>query len=262
MGVQHPHHPRPQAVRQGSHLQDGRRRQAQAKIPQTGQCGQIRLGSGQTGQQGRSGMHAVGQPGQQTGPGGLLRIVQAPGRAQIAQFLFAEPGQGQGREHARLAHGPLSGPEGGQVVGIAAVTEDATAARGGQGLTQTAHEGPLAGIAALPAVHRHVGKGKGIVPHFPQGQPLRPGPTPRRRALGLRHMRPRGVQGQHVAARTPQGETEETAVQPAGKGHGQRPGPQHGQQGLPAGFGSYHVRRTLAPFPAMTSLHWRMVYCP
>ena len=30
----------------------------------------------------------------------------------------------------------------------------------------------------------------------------------------------------------------------------------------PAGFGSYHVRRTLAPFSAMTSLHWRMVYCP
>ena len=150
----------------------------------------------------------------------------------------------------------------GQIVGIAAVTEDAATARGGQGVTQTAHEGPLAGIAALPAVHRHFGQGKGIVPHFQQGQPLRPGPAPRRLALGLRHMRPRGVQGQHVAARTPQGETEETAVQPAGKGHGQRPVPQHGQQGLPAGFGSYHVRRTLAPFSAMTSLHWRMVYCP
>ena len=207
-------------------------------------------------------MHPVGQAGQQTGPGGLLRIVQAPGRAQIAQFLFVEPCQRQGREHARLAHGPLSGPEGGQVVGIAAVTEDAAAARGGQCLTQTAHEGPLAGIAAFPAVHRHFGEGKGIVPHLQQGQPLRPGPAPRRRALGLRHMRPRGVQGQHIAARTPQGETEETAVQPAGKGHGQRPVPQHGQQGLPAGFGSYHVRRTLAPFSAMTSLHWRMVYCP
>ena len=163
---------------------------------------------------------------------------------------------------ASLAHGPLPGPEGGQIVGIAAVTEDAATARGGQGVTQTAHEGPLAGIAALPAVHRHFGQGKGIVPHFQQGQPLRPGPAPRRLTLGLRHMRPRGVQGQHVAARTPQGETEETAVQPAGKGHGQRPVPQHGQQGLPAGFGSYHVRRTLAPFSAMTSLHWRMVYCP
>ena len=46
----------------------------------------------------------------------------------------------------------------GQIVGIAAVTEDAATARGGQGVTQTAHEGPLAGIAALPAVHRHFGK--------------------------------------------------------------------------------------------------------
>ena len=61
-----------------------------------GQSGQIGLGSGQTGQQGRFRAHAVGQPGQQAGTGGLLRVVQAPGRAQIAQLLFVEPGQRQG----------------------------------------------------------------------------------------------------------------------------------------------------------------------
>ena len=89
-------------------------------------------------------------------------------------------------------------------------------------------------------------------------------------------MRPAGVQGEEGDAFPLQGQAEETAVHAAGERHGQRRGrPSAGRQafvqpscgggqrgGQARPVGSYHVRRTLAPRRAISSLHWRMVYWP
>ena len=157
-----------------------------------------------------------------------------------------------------------------QVVGIAAVAEQSFRETAGlESFPQGGQQGLFAGIAALPAAADDLRQRKRRKGHHFQLQAARRRPVERGAAFRFGHMGPAGVQGEEGDSFPLQGQAEEAAVHAAGERHGQRRsrpgagrqtlvqplcgGGRRGGQGRPVP--GYHVRRTLAPRRAISSLH-------
>lgn len=280
MPCQHVTHLPGGVIGQTAGLQKRGGQQTQAKIPQQGLAPAIMQGSqpgldgGQTPQHVFAGAQAIGKTGKQAGAGSLLRMIQPPVRCQRAQHGLTQAGLGQRRAHAGFAQGAQTGTKGPLVIGIAAVAEHHLRRRG-QGATQALQQRPLAGIAALRTVARHIRQIQRPKVHHMQAQSALACPEQGGLAFLRGHVRAAGMQGTEGQALTLQGKAEKAAVHTAGIGHSQRAVagllPQTAQHRFKAGARRrksgrrqliYHVRRTLAPCCAMISLHWRMLYWP